>query len=99
MSNFLTPEQKRSVYEARKQRGDEAEKILTNPLFKSTLQALEADIVSKLKQVDPSEDAKRISLHHDLRALSRFTNKLEYYLIEGRDSEKSLLDMFRNKKA
>lgn len=70
-------------------RGEEAEHLLSNPLFKQAFVILETDIIRAMKTVKPADKEAMEALGHELRALERHKRKLISWIQSGDEAKKS----------
>ena len=78
-------------------RGEEAEKILANPLVIHAFATMERELVTALKTTKQSQINERDDLLADLRALERFRGKFLYYRQTGDVAQKTLMQRIKEK--
>lgn len=71
------------LIEAQMRRGEEAERLLNEPLLAQAFVSIEAQLIRDLKNVDTKDAEARDALWRDLRALERLRDKLKNYVRTG----------------
>lgn len=83
--------------ELRKQRGEEAEKVLSNPLVEHVLTLMEKELVNTMKALDSSDEIGRDTTWRDLQAVDKFEKKFKDYIRNGQQA-RTLMDKLLGKK-
>jgi hypothetical protein len=73
------------------QRGDDAKRIINDPILRQALEELERDIVQGMKALTATDLEGRDALWRELRALSSFKIKIKQYVSRGDVARKTLL--------
>lgn len=94
---MLNSEQKQSLLDARMRRGEEAERLLSNPLMKQAIDSMEREIIGTMKALKPNDAEGRDVCWRELRALERFYHKFRGYVQIGEQAKKSLMQKIREK--
>lgn len=89
-------EEKQRELEARRQRGVEAEQVLSNPLVRHALDALEREQVEILKNLKSSDSEGRDTAWRDLQAASRFKERFAGYVKNGKEATSLLRKLFKD---
>lgn len=76
--------------QAKFNRGEEARKILENPLFIHAMEEMERDIVLAMKRLNAGDEKGRDTLWRELRALTRMRGKFTQYVNSGESAAKEL---------
>ena len=71
-------------------RGEEAKKVLDNPLVLHALDTLEKEAVKRLKAVDNGDEAGRDAAWRELRAIDAFTKRFKSYIVTGKQAKQGL---------
>ena len=79
----------------RVERGEEAEALLSNALLKHAMDAMEAEVVTKLKQLPPTDLEGRDAWWRELRAIASFKGRLVRYVSDGREAKPELLKEYK----
>jgi len=96
MSNEMTQEAK-AIFEARRQRGLEAQLILSNKLIEHAFNEMEKDATETLKRIKPNDIDGRDTAWRELRAVSRFKERFEQYVTLGKEAEKTLFGKIKQR--
>lgn len=87
---MFNAEEKEAVLDARFRRGEEAARLLAEPLLKQVLASMETDVISTMKSLRPNDMEGRDTCFRELRAVERFRRKLQEYVQSGQHAKKSL---------
>lgn len=79
----LSPESRRAVLDKLMRRGDDAKRIMSDPLVVTALDSMEADIIASLKGLKAGDTEGRDTLWRELRAHERFKAKFANYIRSG----------------
>lgn len=83
------------IMEAQLKRGEDAERLLADPLLTHALDSIERRIVDSLKAIKTDDIDGRDALWRDLRALERLRHDLKNYIRTGKEAKKGLMQLFR----
>lgn len=84
-----------SILRQREQRGEEAKRLLDNPLLIEAFASVERDIMTELARLDTDNDKRQDALCRDLRALRRIKTKFDGYVSTGEAAKRTLLDVLK----
>jgi hypothetical protein len=73
------------------QRGDDARRIMNDPILRQALEELERDIVQGMKALSATDLEGRDALWRELRALASFKVKVKNYVTRGDMAKKTLM--------
>lgn len=76
-------------------RGEDAERLLADPLLNHALDAMERRIVEAMKSLKTDDIESRDALWRDLRAIERLRLNLKSYIRTGKEAKKGLIQRFR----
>lgn len=78
-------------------RGQEALHIMEHPMVVDALNAMRADVYSKIEMTGWNDKEAREALYHQLKAITNFEAQFQFHIEEGRMAL-SLLDKWRAEK-
>ena len=90
MFEMMVSDEKRAKLEAKFRRGEEAKRILAEPILAETFLALEADIIKTMKYLKPNDKEGVDVCFRELRSLERLKQKLHDYVTYGEHAKTSL---------
>lgn len=93
----MDKESRRRLLDAQVRRGEEAGRVLANPLVATAFTAMEADIINTMKRLKPDETDALDMCWRELRALERFRGRFKGYLQTGEQAKKTLMQTIKEK--
>lgn len=81
--------------DAQLKRGEDAARLLADPLLNHALDSIERRIVDSMKVLKTDDIEGRDALWRDLRAIERLKSNLKNYIRTGKEAKKGLFQLFK----